>query len=68
MNSLACMADTVGDRFVKGWWKADDHLGVFGTVGKGYDGVLRAAVCPAGVGGTLPRIVRADSVDSVDVV
>lgn len=34
--------------------------------GKGYDGVRRAPT--AGVGGTLPRIVLADSVDSVDAV
>jgi hypothetical protein len=56
----------VGDRLVKGWWNAAAHLGVFGTVGKGYEGVRSA--CPAGVGGMLPRMVRADSVDSVEVV
>jgi hypothetical protein len=39
---------------------------VFGTEGKGYDGVRTAWV--AGVGGMLPRMVLADSVDSVDVV
>lgn len=52
---------------MKGWWNAEDHTtGVVGTVGNGYDGVRRAR--PAGVGGTLPRIVLADSVDSVEVV
>lgn len=65
--SLAYIADTVGDKFVKGWWKDEDHTtGVLGTVGKGYEGVRRARA--AGVGGTLPRIVFEDSVDSVDVV
>jgi hypothetical protein len=70
------VAETVGDRLVKGMWKAEAHLGVlgtvgkgcgvFGTVGKGYDGVRRAWAM--GVGGMLPRIVCADSVDSVDSV
>jgi hypothetical protein len=40
---------------------------VFGTVGNGYEGVRRAG-WPAGVGGMLPRMVRADSVDWVDSV
>jgi hypothetical protein len=66
--SLDWYAETVGERLVKGWWKAEAHLGVPGTEGKGYDGVLRAWPWPAGVGGMLPRMVRADSVDSVDVV
>jgi hypothetical protein len=45
-----------------------DHVkGVLGTVGNGYDGVRRARP-PAGVGGTLPRMVFPDSVDSVDRV
>lgn len=65
--SFGCMAETVGDRLVKGRWKEDDHRGVLGTVGKGYEGV-RSGWLAAGVGGTLPRMVRADSVDSVDVV
>ena len=39
--SRTCPADTVGDRLVKGMWKAEAHLGVFGTVGNGYDGVRR---------------------------
>ena len=60
-------AATVGDRLVKGMWNAEAHLGVFGTEGKGYDGV-RTAWAAAGVGGMLPRMVLADSVDSVDVV
>ena len=41
-------------------------MGVFGTVGNGYEGVRIER--PAGVGGTLPRMVLADSVDSVEVV
>ena len=57
----------VGDRLVKGMWNDEAHRGVLGTVGKGYDGVLNAW-WPAGVGGTLPRMVLADSVDSVDSV
>jgi hypothetical protein len=40
---------------------------VFGTVGNGYEGVRRGG-WPAGVGGMLPRMVRADSVDWVDSV
>ena len=67
VHSLEWMAETVGDRLVKGMWNDEAHLGVLGTVGNGYDGVLRAA-WPAGVGGTLPRMVLADSVDSVEVV
>lgn len=66
-HSLECTADTVGDRAVKGIWNDEAHRGVLGTVGKGYDGV-RKGWWPAGVGGTLPRMVLADSVDSVDVV
>jgi hypothetical protein len=62
------MAETVGDKFVKGWCTVDNHArGVLGTVGKGYDGV-RMLRCSIGVGGTLPRIVLADSVDSVEAV
>lgn len=34
-HSLPCMADTVGDRLVKGMWKEDAHRGVLGTVGNG---------------------------------
>jgi hypothetical protein len=36
------MAETVGDRLVKGMWKDEAQRGVLGTVGKGYDGVLSA--------------------------
>jgi hypothetical protein len=64
-TSFWYMAACVGDSVVKGWWKGDGQaLGVLGIVGKGYDGVRRA--CPAGVAGTLPRMVRDD--DSVDSV
>lgn len=41
MRSLATVysrdwpAETVGERLVKGMWKAEAHLGVLGTVGKG---------------------------------
>ena len=58
----------MGESVVKGWWKSDDHeRGVPGTYGKGYDGVRRGTAPMAGVVGTLPRMVLADSVDVVDV-
>lgn len=65
--SLVFEAVTVGDRRVKGWWNPlDQPLGVAGMVGNGYDGVRKG--CEADVEGTLPRMVFADSVDSVEVV
>ena len=61
-------AETVGDKAVKGWWKADDHVrGVPGTYGKGYEGVRKGTA--AGVAAALPRMVRDDEdVDSVEAV
>lgn len=67
--SLAEWPDIVGDNVVKGWWKLVDQVrGVPGTYGKGYEGVRIGNPAPAGVGGTLPRIVLPDSVDSVEAV
>jgi hypothetical protein len=58
----------VGERVVKGWWKSPVHArGVPGTYGKGYEGVRRGTAPIAGVVGTLPRMVLADSVELVEV-